>query len=74
MTKKYRTNEAALKGLIKSLGPVENALLRERILKIADLTEEAIAKDPASFRNPFMSEKMYLQVCKTIKEHLEFQS
>jgi hypothetical protein len=67
---KYKTNEDKLKSLLKNNHPILNALLVERILKIAEITEEAIKESPESFCNPIIHYSVYLELIKNIKKEL----
>lgn len=56
--KKNKTNTQSLKALIASnekLNPVLNALLRERIIKIMEMTMEDIQDNPTKWNDSFIS-------------------
>lgn len=71
-----RTNEEAIDALIEDLRNTPHAvglaLLRERLLKISKMTKESIEKDPDGWENPIFSTGMYLDLCRRIDRHLEF--
>lgn len=70
-----RTNEQAIKQLAKALDnahPFMAAIVRERIMKISEITKAAIEKNPAAYDNPFYNHTYYLEACKIIDETLKF--
>lgn len=71
-----RTNEEAIDKLIEDLRNTPHsvglALLRERLLKISDMTKESIEKNPEDWANPIFSTGMYLDLCQRIDKHLNF--
>jgi hypothetical protein len=72
-SKKMKTNEDMLKALLKDLHTFEAAILRERLVKIAEITRDAIGKSPTGFNNPFFDHTWYLSVCDKIDKHLGFE-
>lgn len=74
--KKEITNDKAIKNLIKELdfcNPMGFALLRERLVKIADITEKDIENNPKAWENGFVHHSIYLDLCAKIKKHLAFE-
>lgn len=66
-------NEKAIKALLKELTGLETAILRERLLKIAEITLKSIEKNPESFRNPIIDERIYKTTCNKIIDKLKFE-
>ena len=64
-----KTNEQRLKNLIKENDPILNALLVERITKVAELTKKAIEENPTDFCTLFTNEKTYLSLIANIEKH-----
>jgi hypothetical protein len=71
------TNDKAIKALVKALDkqPVQLgfALLRERILKIMEITMESIEENPEAWQNPFIHPDMYKSLNEIVQEHLAFK-
>ena len=71
------TNDKAIKALVKALDkqPVQLgfALLRERILKIMEITMESIEENPEAWQNPFIHPDMYKCLNRIVQEHLAFK-
>jgi len=70
--KKQTTNEQAFKNLIKALHPFELALLRERVLKIMEMTEQDIKDNPEKWRDGMISPNLYTGIAEQVKQHLGF--
>ena len=68
-----KTNEQKLRSLIKNQHTILNALLVERLLKIADMTEEAYTRDPDAFNNPFVTVESYKTLVANIRRELSEQ-
>lgn len=66
-----KTNEQKLRSLIKNQHTILNALLVERLLKIADMTEEAYTRDPDAFNNPFVTVESYKTLVANIRKELQ---
>jgi hypothetical protein len=49
------------------------ALLRERLLKIAEITKKDIEKNPEAWRNPLVSTGMYIDFCNRVEKILGFK-
>jgi len=75
MPRKYKDNEAALKGFIKDAAWNAHllALTRERLLKMVDLTRQSIRENPTAFDNPLYHHTHYLAWCDKVEEHLGFE-
>jgi hypothetical protein len=69
------TNDKAIKNLVKALdkeGPLGFALLRERILKIMEITMDSIEKEPEAWQNPFIRPNQYKLLNEIVQKHLAF--
>jgi hypothetical protein len=74
-TKKSKTNDAANRALIREfdkLNPVFHAILRERILHIAEMTEQSISENPEAWAGGLIHKNTYLSFCSIVKKHLGF--
>lgn len=70
------TNDKAIKALVKALDKQNQlgfALLRERILKVMEMTMESIENNPEAWQNPFVHPDMYKSLNKIVQEHLAFK-
>ena len=70
------TNDKAIKALVKALDKQNQlgfALLRERILKIMEITMHSIETEPESWKNPFIHPDMYRSLNEIVQEHLAFK-
>lgn len=74
MAKKLLTNEQMLRSLLKEISGFEAALLRERLVKIAEITRKAIKDNPEAFTNPIVHPDMYEQLFLKIDKHLGFEN
>lgn len=70
--KKQLTNEQLFKKLFNSLSSVEVALLRERVVKISEMTKQALENDATQFEGIMWTPDMYTQLCNKIDEHIGF--
>ena len=71
---KPKTNDQAFKSLIKDIeGSVYGALLRERILKIMEVTLQDIEEHPEHWNNAFIHSSIYIRLNEIVQEHLGFQ-
>jgi len=73
MKNKVRTNEQALKELIKDLHPFEAMIIRERLIKIAEITLQDIDKNPSAYDTPMFSHQYFINACEKIKLHLDLE-
>ena len=74
-TKKSKTNDAANRALIRALdkqNPIFHAILRERVLHIAEMTEQSISENPDAWAGALIHKNTYLEFCRIVKKHLEF--
>lgn len=70
------TNDKAIKALVKALDKQNQlgfALLRERILKVMEMTMESIENNPEAWQNPFVHPDMYRSLNEIVQEHLAFK-
>ena len=72
--KKNQTNEQLLRKLISSNSPMENALLRERIIKIMELTVEDIKKNPDGWRKGFIAESLIVDLSNNVNKIIGFDN
>ncbi len=73
MTTEERTNETMIRDLVDNLAPLSLAILRERIVKIAELTKQAIEDNPTAYDNPIYDHTYYLHVCDEIFKYCGFE-
>ncbi len=71
---KTKTNEQMIKALLKDLNTMETAILRERIVKIFEMTEDAIKENPDSFKNPIIHYSIYNHVADKVTKHMGFNN
>jgi ferritin-like protein len=74
---KQKTNDKAMKALLKALdndytGALYYALLRERILKIMEITMDSIETEPEAWQNPFIHPDVYRSLNEIVQKHLSF--
>jgi hypothetical protein len=69
-SKKQPTNESRLKKLIAENSPILNALLLERILKIAEITAEDMRENPEDWERSIISPSLWYQLIDNINEVL----
>ena len=74
MANRKSANEIALTKFIKSLNPIEEALIRERLLHIMELTINDIANHPKTWKNGFVNPQLYIDLNSKVKEHLDFEN
>jgi len=65
-----QTNEQSFKSLIKDLHQVELAILRERILKIMELTIEDIQRNPNDWEKQIVQPNVMINLNEKIQKHL----
>jgi hypothetical protein len=70
---KQLTNEQMLRRLIKELNPLEASIVRERLVKIAEMTMEGIKQNPKAYDNPIYDHSYYEYVCKHIFRVIGFE-
>lgn len=70
---KPKTNDQAFKSLFKEVeGSVYGALLRERILKIMDMTEQSIQNEPEEWNGAFISPDLYTKLIEIVRKNIGF--
>jgi hypothetical protein len=73
--KKIKTNEKALKSLIKSIeGTIYTSLLRERILQIMEMTMQDIKDNPKEWEGLWISPMLYEELNKIVQKELGFEN
>lgn len=73
MKTKIKTNETMIKSLLNDLSSIETAILRERIVKIMEITTKSIENEPEEWgKNPIIHPSLYLNIAKKVNEHLGF--
>jgi hypothetical protein len=70
--KKNKTNEELLRKLIRTNSPMENALLRERIIKVMELTIEDMGKNPDEWRKGFIAESLIVDLSNNVNKIIGF--
>lgn len=70
---KNKTNDQMLLTLIKSNTPMQNAMLRERIVAIMDLTIDSITNEPEKWNNGFMHPELYLELGRNVQNTIGFK-
>ena len=73
MNKKPKTNDQMLIELIKSNNPLQNAMLRERIVAIMDLTVGSIKDEPEKWENGFIQPDLYLELGRNVQNIIGFK-
>jgi len=69
-SKKQPTNESRLKKLIAENPTILNALLLERILKIMEITEEDIRKNPQDWEKSIIHPSLWHQLNENVQKYL----
>lgn len=69
-SKKQPTNESRLKKLIAENSPILNALLVERILKIAEITAEDMRENPIDWERSIISPSLWHQLIDNVNKVL----
>jgi hypothetical protein len=72
--KKNQTNEQLLRKLISANSPMENALLRERIIKVMELTIEDMGKNPNEWRKGFIAESLIVDLSNNVNKIIGFNN
>jgi hypothetical protein len=65
-----QTNEQSFKSLLKDLHQVELAILRERILKIMELTLQDIEINPKDWETQIIHPNVFINLNNKIQKHL----
>jgi hypothetical protein len=72
--KKNKTNEELLRKLIRTNSPMENALLRERIIKVMEMTIEDMKENPDGWRKGFIAESLIVDLSNNVNKIIGFNS
>ena len=72
--KKNQTNEQQLRKLISTNSPMQNALLRERIIKVMEITIEDMEKNPDTWRKGFIAESLIVELSNNVKKIIDFNN
>ena len=72
--KKNPTNEQLLRKLIATNSPMENALLRERIIKVMEMTIEDMKENPDTWRKGFIAESLIVNLSNNVKKIIDFNN
>jgi hypothetical protein len=72
--KKNQTNEQLLRKLISTNSPMQNALLRERIIKVMEITIEDMEKNPDTWRKGFIAESLIVELSNNVKKIIDFNN
>lgn len=72
--KKNQTNEQLLRKLISTNSPMQNALLRERIIKVMEITIEDMEKNPDTWRKGFIAESLIVELSNNVKKIIGFDN
>jgi hypothetical protein len=73
MTKKELTNDQMIKNLIKDCDMIDFMILRERLVKIAEITLADLKKDPKAYDNPIFNHTYYEHLSNMILLHCGFE-
>ncbi len=68
------TNEKAFSKLLKEASPIQLAILRERVLKVMDITNQSIKDNPDAWNNGFIDVNVYKSVSQLVEKHLGFNN
>lgn len=66
------TNDKAFKNLLKNASPIQLAILRERVLKVMDITNQSIKDNPDAWNNGFIDVSIYTSLSELVNKHLGF--
>jgi len=72
--KKNKTNEELLRKLIRTNSPMENALLRERIIKVMEMTIEDMKENPDTWRKGFIAESLIVDLSNNVNKIIGFNN
>jgi len=72
MKRKSKTNDQMLIELIKTNSPMQNALLRERIVTIMGITMDSINESPEKWGNMMIHPSLYLELNDNVNEKIGF--
>jgi len=71
---KPKTNDQMLIELIKTNSPMQNAMLRERIVTIMDLTTKDIMNNPDKWNNGFIHPSLYTELGNNVSKIIGFNN
>lgn len=73
--KKLLTNDKMLMNLVKEVNQTgyASALLRERLIVIAEQTIKAVKQNPEEFKNPVFPIRDFVAISEIILKHLQFK-
>lgn len=66
------TNEKAFSKLLKEVSPIQLAILRERVLKVMEITDQSIQDNPDAWNNGFIDVSIYKSLSELVNKHLGF--
>lgn len=71
---KEKTNQERLEALVEELpfNGIASAIVRERMIKMCEITRHAIAEDNRDFDSPLYNHLDFLAVCDLIEAYLDF--
>ena len=72
--KKNKTNEQLLRKLISTNSPMENAILRERIIKVMEMTIEDMKENPDIWRKGFIAESLIVDLSNNVNKIIGFDN
>ena len=72
--KKNKTNEQLLRKLISTNSPMENAILRERIIKVMEMTIEDMKENPDTWRKGFIAESLIVDLSNNVNKIIGFNN
>jgi hypothetical protein len=72
MKVKQKTNDQMLIELIKTNSPMQNALLRERIVAIMGITEQSITNEPEKWNKGIIHPGLYLELSDNVNKTIGF--
>lgn len=66
------TNEKAFSKLLKEASPIQLAILRERVLKVMEITDQSIQDNPDAWNNGFIDVSIYKSLSELVNKNLGF--
>ena len=66
------TNEKAFSKLLKEVSPIQLAILRERVLKMMEITDQSIQDNPDAWENGFIDVSIYKSLSELVNKNLGF--
>ncbi len=74
MKRKSKTNDQMLIELIKSNTPMQNAILRERIVVMMNATVKSINEDPERWNNAIVDSSFYVGLNDNVNKVIGFNN